>query len=355
MKIPHYGEVTFRVRTGLYDFQLRLHRVHRHLSLFRKFPTDSGYWSLEGFSRLDFEDAPFRAVIRIEGTHRSSEAAPGKLEDVLDRLRGYQDDYPALSVIRFEIRPEVDYPDWFHAQPGADTPWLGGTAECGAYHLRGYFEELLAALEECYPGAIEFDMPSASPEGQIATPANGNVGEPLPVSSGKLLAEVETSCPETRGQGTLSTDLQVETQAARLSSSIDDESWLTVASGDVEEPSPVSFIELLAEIETSYSETGEQGVLSADIEIETQPETLDEGGEEEPPLSIDDEPWLMIPDTGYDRRMLRLWWEGYTGPEIGVRVGKTPKTIYNRLWVLRGRHGTAIVLTDDKRRELRLK
>jgi hypothetical protein len=43
--------------------------------------------------------------------------------------------------------------------------------------------------------------------------------------------------------------------------------------------------------------------------------------------------------TGDDQEMLRLWSAGLTAKEIGVRTGKTGKTIMNRLSVLRGMYG----------------
>ena len=54
-------------------------------------------------------------------------------------------------------------------------------------------------------------------------------------------------------------------------------------------------------------------------------------------------PWQNIPDLGYDREMLTLWHHEYTAREIGDRLGKSPKTILNRVCELRKEHGKEVV------------
>jgi len=56
-----------------------------------------------------------------------------------------------------------------------------------------------------------------------------------------------------------------------------------------------------------------------------------------------DEPWKFIPDKGYDQQMLELWHKDVTAPEIGIRIGVSPRTIYDRLRLLRVEYGEEIV------------
>ena len=60
------------------------------------------------------------------------------------------------------------------------------------------------------------------------------------------------------------------------------------------------------------------------------------------------EPWNLIPDKGYDRKMLELWHKGYKAPAIGKRLKFSKRTIYNRLSSLRKNHGTSIVPLRQK-------
>lgn len=68
--------------------------------------------------------------------------------------------------------------------------------------------------------------------------------------------------------------------------------------------------------------------------------------------SAQPEPWLQIPDRRSDRRILELWWQGLTMPQIADRVGYSKKTVRNRLWKLRAEHGSAIVPTGRQLRRL---
>ncbi len=44
-----------------------------------------------------------------------------------------------------------------------------------------------------------------------------------------------------------------------------------------------------------------------------------------------------------DQELLRLWTNGLTAKEIGIRTGKTGKTVSNRLSVLRGMYGEELI------------
>jgi hypothetical protein len=61
-------------------------------------------------------------------------------------------------------------------------------------------------------------------------------------------------------------------------------------------------------------------------------------------------PWELIPDHLWERQALRLWWEGLTCPEIGRRLSQAPKTVRNRLTLLRKEYGTDVVPTNRRRR-----
>ena len=63
----------------------------------------------------------------------------------------------------------------------------------------------------------------------------------------------------------------------------------------------------------------------------------------------DPEPWVKIPDKGYDHKMVKLWWEGYTSTEIGKRLHFRPKTIGNRICQLRKEHGEGMIPYRRKR------
>lgn len=55
------------------------------------------------------------------------------------------------------------------------------------------------------------------------------------------------------------------------------------------------------------------------------------------------EPWLLIPDSGNNRQIVRLWNEHWTCKEISSKVGSTEKTILNRINLLRKQFGPQIV------------
>jgi hypothetical protein len=79
-----------------------------------------------------------------------------------------------------------------------------------------------------------------------------------------------------------------------------------------------------------------------------------EGSQAKPPrlpsAMPEDDPWELIPDHLWDRQALRLWWEGLTCPEIGRRLSQAPKTVRNRLTLLRKAYGTDVVPTNRRRR-----
>lgn len=55
------------------------------------------------------------------------------------------------------------------------------------------------------------------------------------------------------------------------------------------------------------------------------------------------EPWLLIPDAGTNRQLVRLWNEQWTCKEISRKIGGTEKTILNRINLLRKQFGPQIV------------
>jgi hypothetical protein len=55
------------------------------------------------------------------------------------------------------------------------------------------------------------------------------------------------------------------------------------------------------------------------------------------------EPWLLIPDEGNNRLVVKLWNENQTSKEIGQKVGSSEKTIMNRINLLRNQFGSQIV------------
>jgi hypothetical protein len=59
----------------------------------------------------------------------------------------------------------------------------------------------------------------------------------------------------------------------------------------------------------------------------------------------DDAPWLAIPE-GWAREAVRLWWGGYSKPEIAAQLDNgdiSPKTVENRFSDLRRLYGKAVV------------
>jgi len=57
----------------------------------------------------------------------------------------------------------------------------------------------------------------------------------------------------------------------------------------------------------------------------------------------DEEPWMAVPDHGWDRQALELWWEGYTVGDVASRLSLSEKTVRNRLTALRLAYGAEIV------------
>ncbi len=53
--------------------------------------------------------------------------------------------------------------------------------------------------------------------------------------------------------------------------------------------------------------------------------------------------WEQIEDKGYDRQLVELWHQGYTVPEIRLRIKRKPRTLWNRLYTLRKEYGPVIV------------
>lgn len=73
--------------------------------------------------------------------------------------------------------------------------------------------------------------------------------------------------------------------------------------------------------------------------------------EEEEPLDSEGKLWYRIPDIGWDRIALKLWLNDYTHREIGLKLDFAPKTIQNRLTVLRKLHGTEVVPLRRRRKK----
>lgn len=65
---------------------------------------------------------------------------------------------------------------------------------------------------------------------------------------------------------------------------------------------------------------------------------------------ITDRPWELVPNTGWDRRVLELWWRNYPSNAIGRQLGVSPKRVLNRISELRKLHGTGVVPTEMQRR-----
>lgn len=55
------------------------------------------------------------------------------------------------------------------------------------------------------------------------------------------------------------------------------------------------------------------------------------------------QPWRKIPDIGWDRQALKLWWEDLTSREIGHKLRRKPQTILNKISDLRRLHGEELV------------
>jgi len=62
-----------------------------------------------------------------------------------------------------------------------------------------------------------------------------------------------------------------------------------------------------------------------------------------PAESPDEEPWMAVPDHGWDRQALELWWEGYTVGDVASHLSLSEKTVRNRLTALRQAYGAEIV------------
>lgn len=66
------------------------------------------------------------------------------------------------------------------------------------------------------------------------------------------------------------------------------------------------------------------------------------------------DPWDSIPDHNWDREAVKLWWEGFSGKEIALKVGCNKERVHNRLCELRKIHDVNIVPTDEMRRRIHL-
>lgn len=55
------------------------------------------------------------------------------------------------------------------------------------------------------------------------------------------------------------------------------------------------------------------------------------------------EPWMLIPDHGYDRKLLEYWHKGFTGNEIARKLYISVSSVYERLRILRDEYKEKIV------------
>jgi hypothetical protein len=106
--------------------------------------------------------------------------------------------------------------------------------------------------------------------------------------------------------------------------------------------SALSLEQAIAEYLQRGGETPTQDTATT-MSNEPQPE---QGKSEQKEL----QPWEKIPDHAWDKQALKLWWEGFTCPEIGLQVNVTGDRVRNRLSELRKEHGEEIVPTDEKRK-----
>lgn len=74
---------------------------------------------------------------------------------------------------------------------------------------------------------------------------------------------------------------------------------------------------------------------SKSVEIKVEPQQI----ETSTPVEV----WMMIPNVGANRDIVRLWHQGLTCGQIATRVGLTKKTILNRINSLRKDYGIQIV------------
>src|SRR5690242_19256521 len=101
------------------------------------------------------------------------------------------------------------------------------------------------------------------------------------------------------------------------------------------------------------SEMSEDEGLARDGEQEPKTESVlaptGQSGTALEPAPQDRPAWEQITDHGWDREALQLWWAGDTYPEIGEQLRKAPKTVRNRLSVLRKIYGTDLIPKNPQR------
>lgn len=118
----------------------------------------------------------------------------------------------------------------------------------------------------------------------------------------------------------------------------------------------------LDKLATQYAKPG-MGTAHAPQQLENGklkqdrgPAQETEGGEAEPETpSPTAEPWTQVPDVGWDRQALKLWWAGYTVPQIAARLHLNEKTVRNRLSTLRQIYPEEIVPTANQLRKMGLR
>lgn len=115
----------------------------------------------------------------------------------------------------------------------------------------------------------------------------------------------------------------------------------------VAEPKHVS--EFQAECSKLCNEGRRLGYIEQTAQWQLKSELQLEG---KPPDAPHKEAWLSIPDVGWDRQALKMWWNGNTSPEIARQVHVTSRRVTNRLSELRHEYGQEVVLTDKQRRAM---
>ena len=85
------------------------------------------------------------------------------------------------------------------------------------------------------------------------------------------------------------------------------------------------------------------------VTVTSRPDTPSLNADVLIPEEIDDGPWMQIPDRANDRKIVELYCQGHTLPQIAAKVHLTPKRVNNRLSELRKEHNKAKELIPRRR------